>query len=185
MDDIYTYVYYVLIFSGVLLIVTFLWFCSILLGLILCIIIHIILTILVLIYYNIKNLWLKLYIYFDLHRFGEIELYDSYHQDLISFCIAHNKVYSYMCLHQRLPIHTFFMNHILIDHYNELKTNTLFISNYLSYLNIKDVTTLYLIYKDSIFIKHLMKNYNINLFLNKLYPDIKQIIYQYYIKSII
>ncbi len=145
MNDILYIFYYVLIFNGILLGATFLWFCSILLGLTLCVIVHVIGTILGLIHLNIKYLCLKLYIYFDLHRFGEIELYESYyHQDLIFFCITHGKVYSYMCLHQRLPVHSLFMKYILIDHYNELKPNTLFISKHLSYLKLKDVTELYL-----------------------------------------
>lgn len=177
----YIFIILLCIFSGV----TFLWVCAIVLGLILWSIILIIITLVILSYYSIENILLKLYIYFDLHYFKEIELYEShYSQDLISFSINHGKVYSYMCLHQRLPIYRLYMKYILMDNYHGLKHNTLFISNFLLYLKIEDVMDIYLRYNNSIFIKHILKNYNINLFFNLLCPDIKNIIYNYYIKSI-
>lgn len=188
-----TKLYYTLLFiASILSGMAFLWLIAIILGVIICGLIFIFSLTMILTFHYIKHLLLKIYIYFDLQHIYDIDLYnlrDTYYlQDLVSFSVKHGKVRSYVCLHQKLANHRLYMTYILHDHYHELKHNTIFISKYLSYLKIKDVMNLYLYYKDKVFIKHLLKNYNINLFfnpLNSLCPDIKNIIYQYYIKLLI
>ncbi len=67
---------------------------------------------------------------------------------------------------------------------NALVNNKLlYVKNALYYVSFKKIIYIYHCYKDGkdILIRHLLKNFNINLFLNKILNDIKPIIYHYYL----